>query len=167
MERAEATLVELTELERQAVIARAEVALKIAGPPPPEPDASLAAALRAGIAQARQLRAAGRWRELAEALADLHARTDRAPRLASAALEALRGPLRARAELRARLELYRVKADTEGRGEDLVLDRAYRAAHDLLWTAPCDLAAAARRVDEFQRLVNRTAPAEPDGGERT
>ncbi|WP_028920825.1 hypothetical protein [Pseudonocardia acaciae] len=166
LDRVEAALSELEELERQAVICRAEVALKIAGPPPPEPDPSLAAALRAGIAEARQLRAVGRWRELSETLAGLHERAERAPALASAALDTLREPLRIRRELRARLELYRVKADTDGRTEDLPLERAYRAAYDLLWTAPCDLAVAARHVDEYLHLVNRTGPAQPHGGDR-
>jgi hypothetical protein len=35
------------------------------------------------------------------------------------------------------------------------LDPRYAAARDLLWAAPCDLADAQARVDEYVRTINQ------------
>ena len=73
-----------------------------------------------------------------------------AARLTSAATE----PIAVRQELRGRLDGYRAKAYSLGRGEDTYLDRLYRAAQDLLYTAPCDLAGAERRIAAYQAAVS-------------
>ena len=61
-----------------------------------------------------------------------------------------------RAELRGRFEAYRAKASRLGQAEHpdaLVLDASIR---QLLWTKPCDLAAATRALVAYQRLVSGT-----------
>ncbi|MBV8997253.1 MAG: hypothetical protein JO287_26965 [Pseudonocardiales bacterium] len=65
-----------------------------------------------------------------------------------------------RAELRGRFEAYRAKATRLGcakHSDALVLDASIR---QLLWTKPCDLAAATRALVAYQRLVsNAERPA--------
>jgi hypothetical protein len=68
-------------------------------------------------------------------------------------LDANRRPLVRRNELRGLLESYRAKAAASGRGEDPELDRLHRAAHDLLWSAPCDLQAAELRVRGYVEAI--------------
>ncbi len=68
--------------------------------------------------------------------------------------EAMAG-LALRNELRGRLDAYRAKAAAIGRAEDIDLDRLQQAAADVLWIAPCDLAEAARRVEDYQHAVNQ------------
>ncbi|MFC5063324.1 hypothetical protein ACFPBZ_13980, partial [Actinomycetospora atypica] len=70
--------------------------------------------------------------------------------------EILAGLLDRRAELRGRLGALRAKASARGRSEDLALDELHTRAHDLLWTAPCDLAAATVAVRAYQRALETT-----------
>jgi hypothetical protein len=79
-----------------------------------------------------------------------------ATRLSSAAAQ----PMALRQELRGRLDAYQAKAYALGRGEDALLDRLYRAAQDMLYTAPCDLDAAQRRLAAYQAAI--LASAEED-----
>jgi hypothetical protein len=72
-----------------------------------------------------------------------------AERLSTAAAE----PMALRQELRGRLDAYRAKAYSLGQGEDVHLDRLYRAAREMLYTAPCDLAGAERRLAAYQGAV--------------
>jgi hypothetical protein len=72
-----------------------------------------------------------------------------AERLSTAAAE----PMALRQELRGRLDAYRAKAYSLGQGEDVHLDRLYRAAREVLYTAPCDLAGAERRLAAYQGAV--------------
>ena len=109
------------------------------------------------------LKAAGRWTRLASEL-------DLVGKLASAALrqcreaeQAAAGLLGRRDELRGLLDAYRAKAGRLGGAEDAVLDASYRQAHDLLWTAPCDLVAATAAVTGYQQAVLRLGRS----GERT
>jgi hypothetical protein len=66
--------------------------------------------------------------------------------LASSAAE----PLTRRRELRGRLDAYRAKAHSLGRAEDPTLLELYRRAEDALYTAPCDLDEAERRLARYQ-----------------
>jgi len=59
-----------------------------------------------------------------------------------------------RAELRGRLDAYRIKAARLGHSEDPALTDLHRRAHDLLWHAPCDLAAATRALNAYQRAIS-------------
>jgi hypothetical protein len=60
------------------------------------------------------------------------------------------GLIARRDELRGRLEAYRAKAAARGRAEDERLAGLFTRAHDLLFTAPCDLRAATRAVHAYQ-----------------
>jgi hypothetical protein len=115
---------------------------------PPSP-----AELTARLADLDMLLAAGRWtrlaseldeiqRELAAATSDFHD-TERT-------VVAL---LSQRDELRGLLGAYRAKAARLGAAEDPGLTERYDRAHGLLWTAPCDLAAAADAVTGYQQAV--------------
>ncbi len=81
-------------------------------------------------------------RELAEATARF--------RESERALTALVGR---RDELRGLLGAYQAKAARLGAAEDPGLAERYDRAHALLWTAPCDLEAAAEAVTGYQQAV--------------
>ena len=48
---------------------------------------------------------------------------------------------------------YKAKAARLGAAEDQGLAASYDQAHGLLWTAPCDLAAAEAAVVAYQRAI--------------
>jgi hypothetical protein len=113
-------------------------------------------------------RAAGGLRAALEEVRDKAAAdrpgADRAARALEPRISALRAdaehlsitasePIAMRQELRGRLDAYRAKAFSLGRGEDTFLDRLYRAAREVLYTAPCDLAGAERRLAAYQAAV--------------
>jgi hypothetical protein len=78
-------------------------------------------------------------------------------RLGDALAEAerrFREPLTRRDELRGLLQAFRDKAAARGHGEHAELEPMYRAAADVLWSAPSDLAAAAPLVDAYVQRVN-------------
>jgi hypothetical protein len=58
-----------------------------------------------------------------------------------------------RDELRGLLGAYQAKAARLGAAEDPRLTERYDRAHGLLWTAPCDLEAAAEAVTGYQQAV--------------
>ena len=58
-----------------------------------------------------------------------------------------------RDELRGLLDAYQAKAARLGAAEDIELAAHYRQASDLLWTAPCDLAAATAAVTRYQQAI--------------
>jgi hypothetical protein len=58
-----------------------------------------------------------------------------------------------REELRGMLQAYKAKAARLGAAEDLGITEIYEAARDMLWTAPCDLAAAADAVAAYQQAI--------------
>jgi len=58
-----------------------------------------------------------------------------------------------RDELRGLVGAYKAKAARLGMAEDADLAVRYDQVHDLLWTAPCDLAAAEAAVDEYQQAI--------------
>ena len=66
---------------------------------------------------------------------------------------AVAGVLSQRAELRGLLGAYQAKAARLGAAEDPGLTERYDRARGLLWTAPCDLAAAADAVTSYQQAV--------------
>jgi hypothetical protein len=71
----------------------------------------------------------------------------------------LTGLLDRRTELRGRLEAYRAKATRLGHAENPALSALHRAAHDVLFTAPCDLPEATRAVGRYQQAVLDLAEA--------
>jgi hypothetical protein len=61
-----------------------------------------------------------------------------------------------RDELRGLLGAYKAKAARLGAVEDADLAARYDQAHDLLWSAPCDLTAAAAAVAGYQQAILAT-----------
>ena len=85
------------------------------------------------------------------------ANTTAAPRTAAAAAAGL---VDRRGELRGRFDAYRAKATRLGVAERPDVFAAGDRVRDLLWTRPCDLAAATVAVVAYQRLIR-------DGGWRS
>jgi len=132
----------------EAVAAREDLAVRISAPPPvppavPEPPLPTLSRLAAG----------GQWSRLAaeldrcdEELAAASARTADLVQATAAALDK-------RDELRGLLRAYKAKAARLGAAEDPDLSARHDRAHGLLWTAPCDLAAAEAAVVAYQRAI--------------
>jgi hypothetical protein len=144
-------------VREDAVAAWQRAAVKIAaGALPPVP--SGLADLSARLAGLDPLLASGRWTRLASEL-DL---LDRELTTATAAFtEAERAAVAAMAqrdELRGLLGAYKAKAARLGAVEDPGLAERYDQARDLLWTAPCDLAAAEAAVAGYQQAVLGVQP---------
>jgi hypothetical protein len=93
-------------------------------------------------------------RRLSAELAQLRAAIDTATERANQARLNARELLDRRAELRGRLEAYHVKAARLRYSEDDELAAIHQRAHDLLWRAPCDLAAATTAVLAYQRALS-------------
>nr|WP_257019260.1 hypothetical protein [Streptomyces sp. TLI_235] len=154
LQRADATLAE-------ARRARGEVLAKIAAtevPAVPGP----ASALRERIGQAVELQHGGQWYRLGPLLDALEDAAAKELARARHSLTEVAQPLAVRAELRGRLEAYRAMAARLGITEDPEVVERFEKARWLLWSAPCDLRAAAEAVARFQQAV-RPAPALPAG----
>jgi hypothetical protein len=134
-----------------AIAARDRATAKIAVvalPAPPD-----LTGLTARLAEAGSLQAAGRWTRLAteldlieEQAAAAVGQCRKAERYATALLDR-------REELRGLLDAYQARAARLGGAENSDLDRRYTRAKGLLWTAPCDLAAATAAVTAYQQAV--------------
>lgn len=138
--------------ERDARAAYQEAADKIVTAQLPAlPDGTSALAERlAGLDGARS---AGRWQQLATALSAIEKAATAASDQWGTADMAIHAPLDRRAELRGLLVAYRAKANRLGAAEDALLADLYETARDVLWTAPCDLAAAGDAVRRYQDAV--------------
>jgi hypothetical protein len=101
------------------------------------------------------------WRRLATDLSTVETDVERARAGAVERKAQADGLIARRDELRGRLEAYRAKAAARGRAEDERLAALFARAHDLLFTAPCDLRAATRAVHAYQSgLVDPTGRQE-------
>ncbi|MBV9205560.1 MAG: hypothetical protein JO037_09190 [Actinobacteria bacterium] len=135
-----------------AVAAWQRAAARIAAPAlPPEPEDL--AGLSARLAALDPLLAGGRWTRLESEL-DLLTRALAAETAKFREAERTVVTLIARRdELRGLLGAYKAKAARLGAAEDAGLADRYDRARDLLWTAPCDLDAAAAAVTGYQQAV--------------
>ena len=136
---------------QDAMAARQRTTAKIAAGALPAPPS--VSGLAARLAALDALRAEGRWTRLDSEL-------DLVERQAAAVAKGCRDTeqqaaalLDQRDELRGRLEAYRARAAKLGGAEDSGLDARYDRARELLWTAPCDLSAAADAVTGYQQAV--------------
>lgn len=159
LDRVATTLTEVTRLAERAADERNQAHAKIRGWPAPDPAVPAPDPAGPRLAAARELHTRGHWRRLATELPALERDAEAALERAGAALTEAAQPLRARAELRGRLGAYRAKAAGQGRIEELELVQRYQRARDLLWSAPCDLAAAAEAVADYQSAVNANGGA--------
>jgi hypothetical protein len=140
-----------------AVAAWRQASEKIAaGALPPEP-ADLAG-LSARLAGLGPLLAEGRWTRLASELDLLDRELATATAGFKEAERAVVAAMGQRDELRGLLGAYKAKAARLGAVEDPGLAERYDRARDLLWTAPCDLAAAEAAVAGYQQAVLGVQP---------
>ncbi|KAA2255216.1 hypothetical protein F0L68_28760 [Solihabitans fulvus] len=150
--RATAAVRKVATAEADAEAARAETEARI-GAPRPIRLASALPALR------RQLDLAARsgdrhdWPGAAEHLAGLAGAAGAALDRAASAKDSATALLDRRAELRGRLDAYRAKAARLGFAEDADLSSLHAEARALLWTAPCDLPAATRALNRYQKTL--------------
>jgi hypothetical protein len=151
--RIEALFSEIAATQYDTQIAYSTVLEKIASPGLPKLTDSLPA-LRARQRELPELWRAGQWRELAAGLDDLE--RDASTALAEARTQSrlVTGLLDRRMELRGRLDAYRAKANRLGHAEDRELAELHRLAHNVLYTRPCDLAAATRAVNRYQQALH-------------
>jgi hypothetical protein len=149
---AQAAVATATAAREEADAARSLAAAKIAQdclpPPPPE-----AADLDVRLATLGKLEAAGRWARLAAELDTIESEAAAATERYRDAERAAATLLDKRGELRGLLDAYQAKAVRLGAAEDTELATRYRQAHDLLWTAPCDLGLAAAAVAHYQQAI--------------
>jgi chromosome segregation ATPase len=136
---------------QDALAERERVAAKIAGAPLPKPPPVAGLASKLGDLDA--LRTAGRWSRLAAELEAVEAQATTAGRSCRDAQRGVTALLERRDELRGLLDAYKARAARLGAAEDARLDALAREASELLFTAPCDLAAAERAVTDYQQAV--------------
>ena len=123
-------------------------------PPPPADLADLSGRLD-GLGT---MLAGGRWTRLASELDLLDRELATATAGFKEAERAVVAAMAKRDELRGLLGAYKAKAARLGAAEDAALAERYDRARDLLWTAPCDLAAAEAAVAGYQQAVLGVQP---------
>jgi len=150
----------------EARSARVEVLSKILASEVPAVSGP-ASALHEQLAAAEEFARTAQWHRLSPLLDGLEEHADDELLRARDSLTAVTAPLAVRAELRGRLDAYRAKTARLGMAEDPLLVERHDQARRLLWTAPCDLAAAERAVQRYQQAVAEIgAPRTPtDRGE--
>jgi hypothetical protein len=151
-------------LRREVVDLAGQNAEKIADPPRlgiPDPDAL------GPVPEVPAAQDPGGWAELARSLEDHLARANRVVAALEVAEVRFRSTLDSRDALRGLLGAYRDRQLARSASRDL--DAAYRAAHDSVWVAPCDLTVAHRLVDAYATAVRAatppTGPPVPRAGE--
>lgn len=135
---------------QDALAAREQVRAKIAAAvPAPPPVAALASRLDGLDA----IKSAGRWGRLASELEAVQQQAAAATKSCRDAQSEALALLERRNELRGLLDAYRARAGKVGAAEDTELDVLERRAREVLWSAPCDLEAAADAVTSYQQAV--------------
>ena len=140
-----------------AAAAWQRAAAKITAGTLPPPPASLAD-LSARLAGLDPLLASGRWTRLGSELDLLDRELAAVTASFKEAERAVVAAMAKRDELRGLLGAYKAKAARLGAVEDTGLAERYDQARDLLWTAPCDLAAAEAAVTGYQQAVLGVQP---------
>ncbi|GAA1709916.1 hypothetical protein GCM10009765_68970 [Fodinicola feengrottensis] len=151
-------LADLATAQQVAAQTAALVREKIADPGlSPLPDQATALAER--LDDLRASGHTGRWQQLAGTAAELETDLQAAAVAVRTSTNAYNGLMDRRAELRGRLDAYQAKARQVGYAEDLDLTALHRTAHDLLFTAPCDLAAATVAVNRYRQAITERTSA--------
>jgi hypothetical protein len=131
-----------------AIVAWRHAAERITGIPPLPPEIA-----EPPIASLTKLAAAGRWTRLQAELDRCHSDLAAAAAATEDSRRNAATALGRRDELRGLLGAYKAKAARLGAAEDADLTARYDQAHELLWTAPCDLAVAATAVTGYQQAI--------------
>jgi hypothetical protein len=152
----------IAEAESAQRVAEAQVREKILVAALPQPTNQVPA-LRARLTALGDLRDRGLWLRLADEAAAFESALADAFALAARTQHAIGGLLERRGELRGRLAAYRVRAARSGAAEDETLEAYYQAAHELLWSRPCDLAASTRALATYQKAVLALDGSKPRG----
>jgi hypothetical protein len=136
---------------QDALAARQEALARISALPPLPPDIA-----EPPVASLTALASGGQWSRLSgeldrsrSELATATAQTDELRQSAADAIDK-------RNELRGLVRAYKAKAARLGAAEDASLAARYDEAYGLLWTAPCDLAAAEAAVLAYQHAILAT-----------
>lgn len=138
---------------QDATVARQHAAERVAAPEGnPLPDVSWLVRRMSGVTE---LKTSGRWTRLATELDAVDKQAANVLRRCREAEQAATGLVEQRDQLRGLLDAYRAKAGGLGAAENAELDQRYQQAKDLLWTAPCDLAAATAAVNGYQQAILR------------
>jgi hypothetical protein len=136
---------------QDAMAARQEALTRISALPPLPPDIAEPPA-----ATLTALASGGQWSRLAGELDRRRAELATAAAQTDALRQSAADALDQRSELRGLLRAYKAKAARLGAAEDAQLGARYDEAYGLLWTAPCDLAAAGAAVLAYQRAILAT-----------
>lgn len=157
----ESTLSDIEAVEATARQTYPAVVEKIAAPGLPVPGEQGSAAVRTRLRRLAARHGEAGWDVLAREADELDRFAATALGSARTALRAITGLLDRRAELRGRLEAYQVKAARLGHAEDADLTALHGEAQQILFTAPCDLAAATRALNRYRQAIqDRTQPRE-------
>jgi chromosome segregation ATPase len=136
---------------QDATAAREHADARVAAPPGNAlPDVSWLVRRMSGLPE---LKTAGRWTRLASELDAIDKQAANVTRRCREAEQAATGLVEQRDQLRGLLDAYRAKAGGLGAAENAELDQRYQQAKNLLWTAPCDLAAATEAVNGYQQAI--------------
>jgi hypothetical protein len=101
------------------------------------------------------------WSQRARALDELHAAVGTAVSELREALELATGLIDRRTELRGRFDAYQARATRLGYAEDPELMTLTEDIRRMLWTRPCDLAAATRALSTYQQRLRDAAATRP------
>ena len=144
---------------KQVRDAREEVLVKIVMPGRPA-DPERHQELLAELTEIAETGRLGAWAPARDALEDWTTRAQAALERTQRTLASLRAPIEARNQFRTLLEAYQAKAKALGLIEDADVAAIYARAQAALYTAPTDLAAAARLLRSYQRAVSGVTPEE-------
>jgi hypothetical protein len=139
-----------------AIAAWQRAAQRIAAMPPLPPDIA-----DPPLASLTALAAAGRWTRLEAELGQCETNLAASAARTQQTQHSVAALLSRRDELRGLLGAYQAKAARLGAAEDPELAARYDQAHDLLWAAPCDLAAATAAVAGYQQAILMTEGRRP------
>jgi hypothetical protein len=150
---ARALLASLETTAGEGRAAHEEAVVKISVPPAPGPCAPQDH-LGMELDEIASLARSGAWRDARHKLDAWTSRTEALLDDARQVVRANRAPIEARNQFRALLEAYQVKARRLGVVEDPELEQTFARAHEVLYTAPTDLALVAQLVRRYQELIS-------------